>query len=538
MNIRKAMKAAPALFLVKSHVKGYTRRSKSGAVTQVNDYETARQAAAAASKKANDHQAKQDWNNPDTKGGAKLHAEAGMKHLQAMKAAHDKGDSESMREHYYKASHHLASVDHHLSFNPKDKKARAAHAEKIADALSKVANAHKVEHNHRSLDYGSSIHLLAAEHHNRAASANYNSNNDEKGRKHREAAIEHGKKTSEIAGVSVSASEHAWNASDRARIGGDQPGHHMDAMKAHQKAAELNYDPEGRAEHEKAAEHHKEIMAEKAGEVKHGADKASDKADRSGSAEDHKAAMKKHQEAAKVQPEHLVRYHKEMAAYHKDEAKKAGLEKSHVKAFTRRTRSGASSFVSEYERDAIAEGRKPSIGEFLHGREYDYDGIHGHWKHTPAKVHKNHPLYGENWKEPEKLEHVPSAKGKQSKPYQAIRQKLGDDFVSDPGDDRIVEAAMQAGYGKKYPADDSKQKTVQALVDGIETVSGTMLKNPALKEHHTAIARKVSALKANPSAKAAHQVASDLKLIIESAQKGVKKSYAERLVGLAKSFRR
>lgn len=218
------------------------------------------------------------------------------------------------------------------------------------------------------------------------------------------------------------------------------------------------------------------------------------------------------------------------------EAEIEALHKSHVKAYSRRSKSGASSYVSEYERDAIAEGRKPSMGEFLHGREETIDGVHGHWKHTPAKVSKHHPLYGENWKEPEKIEHVPSAKGKQSKEYQAIRSKLGDDFVTEPSGERIVDAAVKHGYEQKYP---DKRDPVQGLVDGIDTVSKTMLKNPSLKEHHAAITRKVQALKANPTAKNAHQVAGDLKLIIESAQKSPASStkdaadkYAEKRYGI------
>jgi len=139
------------------------------------------------------------------------------------------------------------------------------------------------------------------------------------------------------------------------------------------------------------------------------------------------------------------------------------LLKSHVKGYTRRSKSGGTSYVSEYERDAIAKGRKPSLGEFLHGRQYDYDGIHGHWKLIPGKVYKRHPIYGEDWKEPEKLIHVPSEKGKQSKIYQEIREKLGSDFISEPNDDRILEAAIEHGYDKKYLAEKPKKARRSAV---------------------------------------------------------------------------
>lgn len=242
--------------LTKSHVKGYTRRSKSGNVTQVNEYETARQKAASASEAANDYQKKQDWSKPDTRGGAKLHAKAGLLHLQAMHAAYKAGNSEAMRNHYHLASQHLASSDSHLTFDRKDGKARAKQASKIADALSNLANSHKAEHNHQSLDYGSSVHLLAAEHHNRASTSHFNGNDREKGQAHRDAAIEHGKKVVEISSVATNATEHAHNASDRARIGGDKPEHHLDAAKAHRKAAELTWDEEGQAEHKRLAAEH------------------------------------------------------------------------------------------------------------------------------------------------------------------------------------------------------------------------------------------------------------------------------------------
>ena len=257
-------KGETTMNLTKSHVKGYTRRSKSGNVTQVNDYDNTRQKAASASQAANDFQAKQDWSKPDTRGGANLHAKAGLLHLQAMHAAYKAGDSKAMRSHDEQASMHLSQADGHLSHNRRDSKVRASHESKIADALSNMANNYKTEHNHHSLDYGSRIHLLAAEHHNRASAAHYNGNNHEKGQAHRNAAMEHGKKVQEICGVTTNASEHAHNASDRARIGGDKPEHHLDAAKAHRKAAQLNFDDEGRATHERlAAEHEAKAKGKK-----------------------------------------------------------------------------------------------------------------------------------------------------------------------------------------------------------------------------------------------------------------------------------
>jgi len=514
MDMRKAMKMAPSIFLLKSHVREHQRRSKSGAVTQVSSYETSRQAAEAASKKANDHQAKQDWNKPDTKGGAKLHTEAGLRHLQAMHAAHMDGNSEAMRGHYYKASHHLASADHHLSFNPKDRKEHARVAGIKAEAVSSVADQHKHEETANSLDYGSNIHLLAAEQHNRARDAHSKIGDEDKASYHKEASIAHGKKASEIANVSVEASEHAWNASDRARIGGDKPEHHLDAMRAHRKAAALNYDSEGRAEHEKAAKEHGDKAAEKIGAVKREADDASNKADKSGSAEDHKTAMEKHQEAAKNQPEHLRQYHKEMAEYHGNQAEKAKTKDSSDD-------DKVAGYIQKYH-DKMAGSSLDTAKGWVHG-------IGGISQEQKEKI----------WKGIQQ-KHFPAAKDLGQQKTKADESSKTKTQAKDPHpnvigraekmDDKDAAKASQFHFGgKKYYSTGKKGDSVH---------DGTPTREFEHKEsgHRTWLDDKGRVhADSNEEAKQYRKEG----VYAEKKSKGkIKKSYAEQLMDLAKSARR
>ena len=62
---------------------------------------------------------------------------------------------------------------------------------------------------------------------------------------------------------------------------------------------------------------------------------------------------------------------------------------------------------------------------FLDGKEWTLDGIHGHFQHETSEARYPYRRIVE------RLNHVPSAKGMQSKRYKAIRRKLGDDWTTD-----------------------------------------------------------------------------------------------------------
>lgn len=70
---------------------------------------------------------------------------------------------------------------------------------------------------------------------------------------------------------------------------------------------------------------------------------------------------------------------------------------------------------------------------------------------------------------------------------------------------------------RAYGAQDPK---VKKLIDGVHKVGMDLLDNDAVKEHHENIKNKLRGLKDNPTAKAAAQVAGDLKLIADNATQG------------------
>lgn len=67
-------------------------------------------------------------------------------------------------------------------------------------------------------------------------------------------------------------------------------------------------------------------------------------------------------------------------------------------------------------------------------------------------------------------------------------------------------------------ASQEKIKGTKTLIDGVHKVGNDLLNNPMLAEHHGNITRKLEGLKNTPTAKAAAQVAGDLKLIAEKAK--------------------
>lgn len=78
-----------------------------------------------------------------------------------------------------------------------------------------------------------------------------------------------------------------------------------------------------------------------------------------------------------------------------------------------------------------------------------------------------------------------------------------------PGDDAPL----------KNPEARYQQAKHQQLIDGVHKVGNDLLNNPMLAEHHENIKNTLQGLKANPTAKAAAQVAGDLKLIAGKAEK-------------------
>lgn len=70
----------------------------------------------------------------------------------------------------------------------------------------------------------------------------------------------------------------------------------------------------------------------------------------------------------------------------------------------------------------------------------------------------------------------------------------------------------------KQEAETRQSEKHQQLIDGVHKVGNDLLNNPMLAEHHENIKNKLQGLKANPTAKAAAQVAGDLKLIAGKAE--------------------
>lgn len=112
-----------------------------------------------------------DWGQAHTKKVQKLHHEAAKKHIGAMESAYKAGDGDSMRSHYYKASTHLGAARSAGKIYKENAAQHAKDQTNMAKHVSNIAYQHQTEQNSHSLDYGSRIHLLAAEQQDRAAEA-------------------------------------------------------------------------------------------------------------------------------------------------------------------------------------------------------------------------------------------------------------------------------------------------------------------------------------------------------------------------------
>lgn len=83
-----------------------------------------------------------------------------------------------------------------------------------------------------------------------------------------------------------------------------------------------------------------------------------------------------------------------------------------------------------------------AIFAFLDNVGYKLDGVEGFFKHEIREVRYPSPRTVET------LTHRPSKAGKKSAAYEAVRNVLGDDYVSDLTDciERYVSIAIDLGY--------------------------------------------------------------------------------------------
>lgn len=105
------------------------------------------------------------------------------------------------------------------------------------------------------------------------------------------------------------------------------------------------------------------------------------------------------------------------------------VQKAHVKAHTRRTKSGKVVRVKEHETTRgpaklhYGDGSTVDVMEYLHGKEHTHRGIHGTIQYRQSKDRYGNTVHH--------LTHEPSEKGKRTEVYQKQKQELGDDWVTD-----------------------------------------------------------------------------------------------------------
>lgn len=286
-DLRKAMTIGKLAVevLQKSHVKQHSRTGKTGAVTQVSAYDDKRQNAAEATNRAERNQGKHNWNDPrDTRVIAADHSEAAFAHVEALKHAKT---NDAINHHLHAASRHLQANESMHSFadsqtqpkvplrNQSSRKAnpgdgRPLTVSNFAKEISDHANgAADSESTSEGLNKKASLHMLAMEQHHRAQAAYMKAATQSIGNKeqsdtymhyaqcHADAAMKHGKEVRRLSGISVDATNKAYSASEKANRSG-KPGDHKAAAEAHHKAAKLNYDSEGAADHARKAKEHEE----------------------------------------------------------------------------------------------------------------------------------------------------------------------------------------------------------------------------------------------------------------------------------------
>ena len=260
--------------LLKSHVKEHTRVSTSGAFSQVSAYDDKRQAAQAATTKADATRSKVNYDKPnDLRDAADAHYAAAHAHIEALKHA---TTNEDINHHNHSASRHLQEADGlHSYANSQDSSEHSgmdatAHADRAEHHAKKIGKSALGEHDENTsegLNKKTSLHLLAMEQHQRAKShhmdaANKNYDDEETRDSHlyhaqenQDATLAHGKEVRRSTKISIDADERARAASAKADASG-KPEDHKAAADARRAAAKLNYDSEGKTEHEKKSEQH------------------------------------------------------------------------------------------------------------------------------------------------------------------------------------------------------------------------------------------------------------------------------------------
>ena len=270
--------------LAKSHVKGHTRTSKSGAVSQVKAYDDKRTKAQEAGKFAEKTQAANSMSNPrDIRGVAANHADAAHAHVDALRHA---STNEQINEHYHAASRHFqandsmhtyANADRTQADNTKHQRHATMSSDHANELSEHAKNAADSEDTSEGLNKKSSLHVLAMEQHQRAhaahmkvANEHYNDRNAHKtpesehniamteARYHQDKASEHGKEVQRISHLAIDASDKAREATTKA-ANSKKPEDHKAAAEAHRKAAKLDWDSETGPAHTRWAEQHEEM---------------------------------------------------------------------------------------------------------------------------------------------------------------------------------------------------------------------------------------------------------------------------------------
>ena len=90
---------------------------------------------------------------------------------------------------------------------------------------------------------------------------------------------------------------------------------------------------------------------------------------------------------------------------------------------------------------------KDEIFEFLDGKEWTMDGVHGTLVYVHRQIPETAVFYGGWWEHT--LEHRASEEGKRSEAYQKTRRSLRDDYTTDLTDafDTYINIAVELGYG-------------------------------------------------------------------------------------------
>jgi len=219
------------------------------------------------------------------------------------------------------------------TFQKGNEEATAKQATSLAKFVGDVASRQRAEDNGNDIDHGTALHLLAAEQHSRASDAHMalaNKNADSKtlskehtklAQHHRDQQIAHSKEVQRLAGIAIKASDAARAAGKAAKT----PEQHKLAAEAHKNAANMNWDRESKAEHQKMADWHG-----KQAKVSPGGQKGDKKGDST------KKALPDTLEDATADAESLL--------------------KAHVKQHTRRTKSGGVVTVKEHEDARASKG--------------------------------------------------------------------------------------------------------------------------------------------------------------------------------------